>query len=200
MRKLKLILLFIGLFSLGLVTAASQTAKLSVDSQLYSSSSQQSSVVATLKQGTELTIEQRKGGWYQVKDASGQTGWVRSYDVQMDAGGNWFSRLKRVIAGGYSTESGGSATIGIRGLGPGDVKKATPNMAELGKLENYKVSLSQGKQYAASVPLTSKHVAYLEPITKTASSSSDSSGGQKATQQPNKTDGNKIKGAIDSLW
>ncbi len=202
MRIVKSIIVVLGLIGISQVIAAAESAKMSVDSKLYASSSIQSSVVANLSQGTDVTIDQRQGGWYQVSDSTGQQGWVRSYDVQTEANGNWFSRLKRVIAGGYSSESNSTATIGIRGLGPGEVKKAAPNLSELAKLENYKISLSQGKQYAASIPLKSQHIAYLKPIEKADISNTGSSEPAQNNSTSNNNDGDEdlIKKAVESLW
>ena len=181
MRYLKPLLLIMGIFGLCQALIAAETATVSVDTKLYSSNSMQASVVAQLKQGAEVTIDQRKGGWYQISQASGKGGWVRSYDVQIASNASWFTRLKNVIAGGYSTQTNSSATIGIRGLGPGDVKKAAPNLGELAKLENHKASLTDGKMYAASVPLKANRVNYFTPLKKTASSSKPKSSGSSAT-------------------
>ncbi len=205
MRTVKFLLLLLGIAGVTLAIAAAKTASVSVDSKLYSSANLQSSVVATLKQGSSITIDSRKGGWYQVKTESGESGWVRSYDVQIKSNTSWFSRLKRVIAGSSSQQSNASATIGIRGLGPGDVKKAQPNPQELAKLDNFKQTLSDGKKYASSVPLRSNNVAYFENIKTTVSSSSSN----KSTSQPESTktetpkkkdDNDLINKAIDSLW
>lgn len=192
---------FLLLAALGvtqIVIAASSSAKMSVDSKLYSSSNLQSSVVANLKQGSDLTIVKRQGGWYQVKAASGQSGWVRSYDVQIDSGGNWFSRLKRVVAGGYSSQSNASATIGIRGLGPGDVKKAAPNPQEVTKLDSYKLTVNDGKQYAASVPLKANQVSYLG-TNKAATSSGNNNSNTSNNNQKQNSGGNALDGVGDAL-
>lgn len=199
MRTVKFLILLLSIVGVTHVIAAAQTATMSVDSKLYTSSNMQSAVVANLAQGSKVTIQQRKGAWYEIKDEAGKTGWVRSYDVQLKSSGNWFSRLKRVIAGSSAQQSNSSATIGIRGLGPGDVKKAKPNLKELEKLDTFKQSLNSGKQYAASVPLKSNQVAYLSN-NQTASSSSSTTNNAKPKEEKKKDSnplddvGNALKG------
>lgn len=161
---MKLKIFFTALTVLIVMTSAfadPEKATVTVVSNLYTAANSQSTILNSIKAGTEVTIERRQGAWYRVhSDTFPQSGWLRSFNVQINPNINWFNRFKRVLAGGYSTDSGATATIGIRGLGPGDVKKAAPNYQEVAVLDSYGVNLQQGMQYAATVPLYTNEIAY----------------------------------------
>jgi hypothetical protein len=160
-------LVFFLTFSLS-ATAANESGVVSVDSQLRAEPSADAQAVAEAPADTKLTILQRKGAWYEVKlesPASGQ-GWIRSFDVQQSANVGWLARFKRVIAGNTAVEGGAQSTIGIRGLGPGDVKKAAPNFQEMAKLQGFQSNGGKAKQYAAGASLKAQKVDYLSQSEK----------------------------------
>jgi uncharacterized protein YraI len=57
-------------------TVTSTVAVTRVAVSLRSQPSTSSSVLATAKKGSKLTVLSRKGTWYRVKDASGHIGWI----------------------------------------------------------------------------------------------------------------------------
>lgn len=176
---IRLILLLISLYFPCTVFADSLTGTLSVDSILYSGPDKQSAVITTLPGNSEVVIEHRQGSWYRVATQSpARTGWVRSYNVQIEPDTNWLTRLKRVITGSDPAETTTMATIGIRGLGPGDIRKARPDYRELKKLDQYRTGIEEGLQYAASVPLSSNEIAWFDEEAVTdASIEGESAGG-----------------------
>jgi len=186
MRTGRIITLVISLCLLYPVFAASGTGTgtgtLSVDTVLYSGPDQQSAVITALPNGSEVSIEQRQGSWYRVVTQSpAHSGWVRSYDVQVNPDVNWLARLKRVIAGNDSAETTRMTTIGIRGLGPGDIRKARPDYRELGKLDEYRMGIEQGLQYAAAIPLMSNEVAWFDAEAVTGTTAAGADGGDKGS-------------------
>lgn len=145
------------------IFAQSQSAMIGVPTDLYSKPDKTSAVQTQLAEGTTITIHQRQGNWYQISsEGSSDKGWVRSYFVQKQSSEGWLQRMKRFMRGDNPAHSTAMATIGIRGLGPGDVKKAQPDPAELKKLESFKQDINAGLAYASSAPLKSQEISYLQ--------------------------------------
>ena len=165
----KIVLLIIALLFAQTVAAEQKSGLLTVDSSLYASPDVASSVSGQGKEGATVNILQRQGGWYQIKLAEPDIqGWVKSYDVQVNANINWMSRMKQLISGGYMTQPDTTSTIGVRGLGPGDVKKAAPDKTELKKLDKYRKDIAEGLAYASAIPLNSNEVDWLDEKHQTA--------------------------------
>ena len=153
---------FISLTSV-MVMANPKSATIGVSTELYAEADKTSVIRSQLDQGTKVTVLQRQGNWYEIStDNPSQTGWVRSYFVQVHSSESWLQRMSRFMRGESPGRSTTTATIGIRGLGPGDVQNATPDMKELEKLDNYKVDINTGLGYASSAKLQSQEVAYLQ--------------------------------------
>ncbi len=143
--------------------AESKRGMVTITSELHVQANKDSTVTATVREDTEVTILEQSGIWYRVAPDSParSEGWIW-LNVQPESNLSWLERFRRVLKGGYSTqESTAVATIGIRGLGPGDIRKATPDTNELGKLDRYQSDTSRARRMAGAAGLRSQPVAYL---------------------------------------
>lgn len=126
--------------------------------------------VATLPEKTIVTITKRQGGWMQVTSAQAN-GWIRMLSVRLgepggaaatpssSSGGSWFASLFSL---GRSSSSGAAVTTGVRGLDKEQITNATPNFAEVQKMESYTVSKDKAQQFAGSDPrLGTQKIDYL---------------------------------------
>ncbi|MEJ2093996.1 MAG: SH3 domain-containing protein [Gammaproteobacteria bacterium] len=134
-----------------------------MNSDIYIEPDRASTVMGNVPADAKVTILERKGTWYRIKQQSPANiqGWIW-FNVQPESNLSWLERFRRVLKGGYSTrESTAVATIGIRGLGPGDIRKATPDTNELNKLDRYQSDTSRARRRAGEAGLRSQPVAYL---------------------------------------
>ena len=175
--KVNCFYLFLLLVGLSFNTMAeAEPGVVTVMSDVYSQPDRNTPAITTIPADAKVTILDRKGTWYRIEQQSPANiqGWIW-FNVQPESNLSWLERFRRVLKGGYSTqESTAVATIGIRGLGPGDIRKATPDTNELGKLDRYQSDTSRARRMAGLVGLRSQPVAYLvNPV----SSGTESQGG-----------------------
>ena len=134
-----------------------------VSSDIHIEPDRASTITGNVPADAKVSILERKGTWYRIKQQSPANvqGWIW-FNVQPESNLSWLERFRRVLKGGYSTrESTAVATIGIRGLGPGDIRKATPDTNELNKLDRYRSDTSRARRMAGAAGLRSQPVAYL---------------------------------------
>ena len=148
------------------------------DTALYERPSIASPQTLFAKAGTPVTIVSRAGSWKEVNIADGSLAWVRSYKVrngtiiitekEKDSGGffSGLASLSRKASGLFSSEKKGysfqrTATIGVRGLSEEQIKKATPNLAELRKMESYRSSRKKTQAFAQKGKLKATQLTHL---------------------------------------
>ncbi|MGH8372556.1 MAG: SH3 domain-containing protein [Gammaproteobacteria bacterium] len=156
------------LLVLGLVHAASQTnAQTVANVSLNDSPYTDAHVTVAVPQNTGVTILARQGGWYHVRLASGQDGWVpmTSLRFQSNAGTNpgssWDTNAFNLFESGRAGASGTTATTGVRGLNEGTIQNATPNPQAVLALSKYAATPDAARRYAAALKLKTEQVAYL---------------------------------------
>ena len=129
--------------------------------------------LASVPANTGVTIIERQGGWYHVRLASGQDGWLPMTSLTLGAVGSgttsanasnnssgwksWFS----LFESGRSGASGTTATTGVRGLNTGDIANAKPNPEAVTELEQWAVKPPEATEFAQQLPLKSTKVDYL---------------------------------------
>jgi hypothetical protein len=164
MMKTNHLCLFLLLAAFGFTAMAeAEPGVVTVSSDIYIEPDRASTVTGNVPADAKVTILERKGTWYRIKQQSPTNvqGWIW-FNVQPESNLSWLERFRRVLKGGYSTrESTAVATIGIRGLGPGDIRKATPDPNELNKLDRYQSDASRARRMAGAAGLRSQPVAYL---------------------------------------
>src|ERR1700733_4919044 len=83
----RLLVLSLALLALGVLHAAAvSTAQTVVAGNITSSPNSDASVVAAVPNATGVSIIERQGGWYHVRLASGQDGWLPMTSIRFNGG------------------------------------------------------------------------------------------------------------------
>lgn len=157
---------FTLLLYVGSVFAESATTSRSTE--LQEKASADSAVLATLANQTKVDVMQRNGGWTQVKTGNGQSGWVRMTSLRYESAGpstavptSGGSLLGSLATSGRTSNSG-SVGSGVKGLDKEDLKRASPNYAELQKMQRFAVDKNSAQSFAQKSSLNPTNVAYLD--------------------------------------
>lgn len=147
---------------------AAETATTVRAVELKKSPAPDAETLGELPAQSQVDVLQRQGGWSLVKSGN-QSGWMRLLSLKLNAkgggqvqeeGGGFFASL---FGFGRRSTSGASATTGIRGLSEEELKNANPNPGEVAKLDQYKASASEAKQFAQQQHLKPLDVAFVDP-------------------------------------
>jgi uncharacterized protein YgiM (DUF1202 family) len=161
---LSLLLLAFGV----LHAAAVSTAQTVVAGNLSSSPNSDASVVAAVPNATSVDIIERQGGWYHVRLASGQDGWLPMTSIRFDGGTTGTAQStdwSSLFQSGRSGASGTTATTGVRGLNTGDIANAKPDIKAVQSLDKWQAKPNQAKEFAAQIPLKSNDkIGYLPEV------------------------------------
>lgn len=153
-------------------------AQVVLAAELRESPQRDAAVIASLRAGESVTVQQMRGAWSRVKANAGQ-GWVLSSRLQVggpapaatsSGGGNsesggtsWLRGLTGLLGGsGNARRSSGNVTIGTRGLQSEDVAGAQPDQAAVAKLDRYVVDAAQASAKARAAGLQAVDFAYLD--------------------------------------
>lgn len=158
------------LLALGAVhAAASSTAQTVVAGNIVSGPHSDASVVTAVPNGAALTVIERQGGWYHVKTAAGQDGWLPMTSIRYDAtsggaaapGTDWAS----LFNSGRSGSGGTTASTGVRGLNTGDIANAKPDPDAVTELDKWAAKPGEAKGFAADIPLKDNpKIGYLPKV------------------------------------
>ncbi|MBC3916430.1 SH3 domain-containing protein [Undibacterium sp. CY18W] len=126
-----------------------------------------SASLTTLSSQTKVDVLQRSGGWAQVKTANGQSGWVKLLDLRMEATAgastaapsNGGSLLGSLATSGRTSNTSTVGT-GVKGLDKEDLKRASPNYAELQKMQKFAVDKNSAQAFAQRSKLMASNVDY----------------------------------------
>lgn len=167
MRRVLLPLL--AVFSIVLpIHAEEQVATVLRDTQLHSAPYSDASVITTVKAKSRITILERRGGWYQVRDSRRHTGWLRMSNIRFGEGGtstgdgSGLNQTLRFLSSGRSGASGVTVATGIRGLSSADVAHATPDHNAVKRLDRFSVSAAAAQSFALNANLRSKQIRYIK--------------------------------------
>jgi uncharacterized protein YgiM (DUF1202 family) len=143
---------------LGAVHAAAvSTAQTVVAGNITSSPNSDAKVVAAVPNATGVSIIERQGGWYHVRLASGQDGWLPMTSIRYNSGATGTAQStdwSSLFQSGRSGAAGSTATTGVRGLNTGDIANAKPDEKAVAELDKWKAKPNQAKDFAAALPLT----------------------------------------------
>jgi hypothetical protein len=130
-----------------------------------------SALLQSLTAQTKVQLLERKGAWSKVKTDT-QTGWVRMMHLrggviieeaapaQKSGGGGFLSSFNRFLGGSPQTnQRAQSATVGIRGLSPEELKTATPNAQALADMKSFASSKPDAEKFAKDAKLAKADVA-----------------------------------------
>lgn len=116
-------------------------------------------ITTEFKQGTKVTVIERKGFWYQI-DSGGQKGWLKVTEVKLDSGESATAGLAAFATGRGSTGNVVSSS-GSRGLSAEELTAAKPDEAALAQVDAMKVSVDTALSFAKAGKLSSRQLAYL---------------------------------------
>lgn len=170
-RRLPGMLLLLWVLTIApLCRAAEQGGTVLRDSELRSEPYTDTTVLGKVKAKSTVMVIKRQGGWYQVRDAAGRSGWLRMSALRLGelrAGGDsGVGETIQFLSTGRSGASGVTVATGIRGLDSADVANATPNHQAVKRLAAYQSSATQAKSFAAGGKLKSRELAYMEAKSK----------------------------------
>lgn len=161
----------IGLLGFGLLAAghclASQDGTLIRAADLKAKPQIDAPTVKALEENTPIKVLGNDGGWSQVSTGDGKKGWVRLLNVRLATSGEGGSNLSKDFAALGNVvrtgSTGASATTAAKGLDKEDLVNATPNLADLKKLDEYKATISTATAYAKSEKLIARDVTESKP-------------------------------------
>ncbi len=156
---LSLLLLMVA----GIALAADQ-ARIIEATELRSEPFLDAAVVAQLPMGTGVTIQQRKGGWYQVESGR-SSGWVRMTSMrlgeQLEGGDSGLGSLFGTVTG-RTGSSGVTAVTGIKGIEPEDMLSAVPDRRAVTAMDRFAVSAREADDFAAKGRLSPHQIEYYQ--------------------------------------
>gem|GEM_PF-1603579 len=120
--------------------------------------------VANLSANTDLDVTSRTGGWYNVRTATGQTGWLVMTSIKFahnPAGDTWGTSWYSLFESGRMGAAGSTATAGVRGLNTGTIEDATPAPAAVSAIGAYAADTDKAASFAQALHLSAVKVDYL---------------------------------------
>ena len=123
--------------------------------------------LARLPEGASVKVVARGGGWTKV-DAAGQSGWVRVFHLRFpvvaetsSSSSNALTSLGSALGvGGERSRSATTATTGIRGLSPEELKNARPDAAALQRLQSFRADQAAAERFAREGKLNAVSIDY----------------------------------------
>ncbi len=153
--------------ALGSGAVAADPATVIRQSTLHSKPFVDASRVTTLGINQQVDIIGAQGAWNQVRTGDGKTGWVRLLNLRPIAakGGSNLKGLAQLGNVARTGSTGSAATTGAKGISKEELEAAEPDLAEVDRLESYRSSSAEARQYAASARLIARDVPPLpEPM------------------------------------
>lgn len=145
------------------VVLAQDSGKLAEDTTLYKGPGYQA--LDDLREGTLLSVGERRGGWYAVTLTDGRSGFVRLATVrftEQEESESVFGGFWSWLNSSSSPQYSGTTTAGIRGLSAEDIQKAEPNEQALARLDDWAVDEREARRFASAVALSSRSVDELD--------------------------------------
>lgn len=157
-----LIVVIVAALFATVAAAAAETGVLARATDLKKEPFSDAPTLQPLPAAATVEVLARQGAWMQVR-AEGQTGWVRLLTVRMGASAARSSEsgLAKAANIALSGSSGTAVATGVRGLDKEQIANASPNPAELAKLERSASAEGQARAFAAAAPLAEQNVPYL---------------------------------------
>lgn len=124
--------------------------------------------IVVLQRDANIDIVERNGGWYRVKTASGQQGWLRMANVRLgevaaaeSSQGFWGSLFSFT---GRRDSRTAVATTGIRGLSEEDIRNAVPDSAAVDQLDTWAGDTADAKAFANAAGLAPLQLDELKEV------------------------------------
>ena len=145
--------------------ALAEPASLLKPTELRSQPQNTASVVDTLQTKDSVDITARKGAWANVKTSAGKSGWVRMLNLRTGSGQRGDAGIGALASVFKTGSSGNTVSTGVKGLSAEQLQNATPNPAEVQRLNTYAVKVADARSFAKQGKLAVKQV---EPLPETA--------------------------------
>ena len=165
----------IPLFALLLLTlsaplaAAAQAGIVLQDSPLHAEPFSDAQQLGSLTARSPITVLQRQGGWYQIRDAQNRQGWLHMSRVRLGDGSSGgsvdlsgLSQAQQLLQSGRSGSGGTTVATGIRGLDAEDLGKASPDHQAVQAMARYQTDAATARRFAETAKLRSQALAYLK--------------------------------------
>jgi len=117
-----------------------------------------SAKLGPLTSNQPVTIIERRGGWLAV-EVGGRRGWVRMLNVRLEVA----ARPGANTAAMRTNSTGRTVATGVKGLDEVDIRNASIDREQLGKLGELSVSAADARQQALQDNLKESKVDYLKP-------------------------------------
>lgn len=164
---------------------AQEEAMIKRATQLRVAPGDTSSALAELAASAKVTrTAQRQGAWVQVRAESGATGWIHMFDIGTPARDNAAASAMRAVGnplGGVGSTAVSTSTVGIRGLGEGNVSQSVgasgrgaPQSQGMGQADRMRVTANEARTFAAATALQPRRVDAL-PVTHFAAAAAEAS-------------------------
>ncbi|HEV2332522.1 MAG TPA: SH3 domain-containing protein [Gammaproteobacteria bacterium] len=144
--------------------AAMSRAHTVVATLLNAAPASDAKAVANLAANTDLDVSTRSGGWYEVRTAQGQSGWLVMTAIKFAhnaTGTTWGTSWFDLFESGRTGAGGTTATLGVRGLNTGTIENATPAPAAVSAIGAYAVDPANASAFAQALGLKAVKVDYL---------------------------------------
>lgn len=206
-RALAWLFVLTGLCGGGLSSAqAQEEAIIKRATQLRSEPGAAGTVVVDVAAGARITrTSQRQGAWVQVRNESGAAGWIHMFDIGAPPRENAAADALRALGnkvGGGSSLTLPTATVGIRGLGEGNVSNSVGSGERggsqsqgLGAADSLRVNADQARVFAASATLVPRRVDAL-PVPGLAAPAAAAAGAPPIGQAPSAVGGGVAFGSL----
>ena len=143
------------------LVALAEPASVVRPSPLMSEPATDATKVADLPANAAVDARERRGGWIQVRTASGQEGWVKLLSLRYGGAAKpGDSGVVQAINVARTGSSGTQVTTGVRGLDNEKITTAQPNAAELKKMEGFAVPADASARFAEQGHLKAQSVSY----------------------------------------
>lgn len=147
------------------LAAAQEQAFTNRATELKERAAPEAQTLATLPENTPVKVVRRAGGWTQV-DTGAQAGWLRVFHLRFPAvaqasessGGALGSLGSALGFGRPRAQATTTATTGIRGLSPEELKNASPDEQALRQLQSYRADRSAAERFAREGKLSEADV------------------------------------------
>ena len=118
-------------------------------------------VLAQLAAKAEVEVGERKGAWAAVTTGEGASGWVRVLAIRTGSGERGASGAGSLASVFRTGSSGQTVTTGVKGLSAEQLRNASPDAAELARLDALATNADDARRFAAEANLQPREVEYL---------------------------------------
>lgn len=118
-------------------------------------------IIANLNAQDKIDVRLRKGAWANIQTPAGKAGWIRVLNIRTGSGKGGDSGIGAIASLFKTGSSGNTVSTGVKGLSEEQLKNAQPNPEEARRLNAYKISEAEARNFAKQGKLSAQQVDYL---------------------------------------